>query len=715
MERPANAAFRVEEGPAGLRVLVFDQPGARVNLLTESVLDELRLLLESLSGDSALSGLLIVCGKPGQFIAGADVAAIRDVREAGEGQAKAAFGQAVYERLANFPRPTAAAIDGACMGGGLELALACRYRFASDAPGTRLALPEVRLGILPAFGGTTRLSRLLGLVPALDLLLTGKSLDGRRARRAGLVDDVLPREDFRERAERAFQERIRSGKPAATSRGVPRWMRALIDGNPAGRALVLSRARRRVLRETGGHYPAPIRILDVLERSVGRPASVGFSLETEAAGDLIVHPVTRNLIALFQMSEKAKKDPATPEAAEVRRAAVLGAGVMGGGIAALFASSGIPVRLKDVRHEAVANGLAHARGLFERERRRGRVSEREVARRMALLSGTLAYDGMRHVDVVVEAVVENLDVKRQVLGQIAERVPPRTVLATNTSSLRIEDIAQGLPDPDRIVGLHFFNPVHRMPLVEVVVAEGTRAAARDTVVALARRLGKTPVVVRSSPGFLVNRVLMPYLEEALRLFQAGVPMEELDQALVGFGMPMGPMELLDEVGLDVAWKVAKVLGEAFPGGDRPNILGPLVEAGRLGKKSGRGFYRYAQGSKQPDPAVYSLVSSPSRSAVQSGPDAWVERLLLAMINEAARCLEARVVSSGEQVDLAMIMGTGFPPFRGGLLRYADVLGIARVSDRLAALAETEGPHFAPCGLVRQMRESKGKFREDLAW
>jgi 3-hydroxyacyl-CoA dehydrogenase / enoyl-CoA hydratase / 3-hydroxybutyryl-CoA epimerase len=478
---------------------------------------------------------------------------------------------------------------------------------------------------------------------------------------------------------------------------------------------VLSQARKRVRQETGGHYPAPLRILDVLERSVGRPASEGFALEAEAAGDLIVHPVTRNLVALFFLSERTKKEPPTPAAASVQSVGVLGAGVMGGGIAALFARSGIPARMKDVRHEAVASGLVHAREQFDRERRRGRSSRRDVERRMTLLSGTLNYDGFRHLDLVVEAVVENLEIKRQVLRETAEHAP-HAILATNTSSLRLEDLAPGLPDPTKLVGLHFFNPVHRMPLVEVVVGESTSAVARDTAIALTRKLGKTPVVVRSSPGFLVNRLLMPYLDEALRLFGAGVPMEELDRALVGFGMPMGPMELIDEVGLDVAAKVGHVLAEAFPSNEpRPTVLDSLVSAGRLGKKSGRGFYRYAKGAKQPDPAVYSLVSAPSRAAVQAGPEAWVERLVLAMVNEAARCLEERVVISGEEVDLAMILGTGFPPFRGGLMRYADVVGLSRVIDRLGALASSEGARFAPARLLIEKRDAKGRLREDLSW
>jgi len=371
--------------------------------------------------------------------------------------------------------------------------------------------------------------------------------------------------------------------------------------------------------------------------------------------------------------------------------------------------------MKDVRHEAVASGLAHARQQFERERRRGRASLRDVEKRMTLLSGALTYEGFRHLDLVVEAVVENLEVKRQVLRETAERAPD-AILASNTSSLKLEDMASSLPDPSRLVGLHFFNPVHRMPLVEIVVGESTSEVARDTAIALTRRLGKTPVIVRSSPGFLVNRLLMPYLEEALRLFQAGVPMEELDRALVGFGMPMGPMELIDEVGLDVAAKVAHVLGEAFPSTEpRPDILDSLVASGRRGKKSGRGFYRYPKGKKQPDPAVYSLVSAPSRAAVQAGPPVWVERLVLAMVNEAARCLDEAVVSSGEEVDLAMILGTGFPPFRGGLMRYADVLGLSRVIERLQALAASEGQRFTPSRLLLEKRDAKARLREDLAW
>jgi 3-hydroxyacyl-CoA dehydrogenase/enoyl-CoA hydratase/3-hydroxybutyryl-CoA epimerase len=433
-----------------------------------------------------------------------------------------------------------------------------------------------------------------------------------------------------------------------------------------------------------------------------------------AAGDLIVSPESRNLTALFFLMEGAKKEPATPQAKTIENAGVLGAGVMGGGISALFARRGIAVRLKDIDHGAVASGLAAAHKLFDRDRKRRRITRRELEHKMGLISGTLEYTGFRRLNVVVEAVVENLEVKRQVLAEVEGLVPGSTVLATNTSSIGLEPLGEALQRPQQLVGLHFFNPVHRMPLVEVVVGRSTGEEARDTAVALARTLGKTPVVVRSSPGFLVNRVLMPYLMEALHLFQQGVVIEDLDQAVEGFGMPMGPLALLDEVGLDVALHVSEVLLAAFPDrGEPPTVLKPMVDGGRLGRKNGRGFYLYSPSGKKADPAVYSLANRPSRAVVQAGPESWVERLLFVMINEAARCLEEEVVADAQLLDLAMILGTGFPPFRGGLMRYADLRGPGRVATRLQALADAEGARFEPSPLLHEHAASRARFRTDF--
>jgi 3-hydroxyacyl-CoA dehydrogenase/enoyl-CoA hydratase/3-hydroxybutyryl-CoA epimerase len=722
-----GGAFRVDSSTSGIAVLVFDYPGEKVNLLTPAVLEELRGHLERLGNDASVRGLLVVSGKTGHFCAGADVSEIRAVQEASEGQSKAAEGQAIYQRLADFPVPTCAAIDGACMGGGLELALACGYRIGSDAASTTLAVPEVRLGILPAFGGTTRLPKLLGLPAALDMLLTGRNVKARKARRTGLLDEVLPKENFRQRALRLFsewvqtEESIRAGgrgrgaDPAkiCRRRKPPRMMRFL-STNALGRNYVLGQAEKQVHAESKGHYPAPLRILDVVRKSAGRPLAEALWQEAMAAGDLIVTPESRNLAGLFFLMEGAKKTPPTPAARAVDSVAVLGAGVMGGGIATLFARSDMSVRMKDIEHSAVAGGLAAARRLFERDCKRRRMDRRELEQRMGLISGTLEYTGFRRLDVVVEAVVESLEIKRKVLAEVEELVGESTVLATNTSAIGIESLSESLKRPQQLVGLHFFNPVHRMPLVEVVVGRNTGGEARDTAVALTRKLGKTPVVVRSSPGFLVNRVLMPYLMEALHLFQRGVLIEDLDQAMEDFGMPMGPLALLDEVGLDVALHVSEVLLAAFPDrGDPPDILKPMVDGGRLGRKNGRGFYLHSSDGKKPDPAVYSLATRPSRAAVQAGAESWVERLMFVMINEAVRCLEEDIVADPGQLDLAMIMGTGFPPFRGGLMRYADTRGAGRVANRLQALADSESPRFEPAQLLKEFAASRSRFRTDF--
>lgn len=718
-------AFRLEWGPPGIAVLVLDYPPGRVNLLTASVLTELQRHVAALAAEPSVRGLVLASGKPGHFLAGADVQEIRAVRDANEGQEKATTGQVIFQRIAELTFPTCAAVDGACLGGGLELALACTYRVASDNPKTSLALPEVRLGILPAFGGTTRLPRLLGLVPALDMLLTGRSVDARRAYRLGLVDDVVPRENFRARVVRQFaewvkrEEEIRGARrrpnPAGVSgRRVPgglgHWF---LEHVAPAREMALSQAEKRVRAETKGDYPAPLRILEVVRRSSGRPLAEGLAFEAQAAGELLASPVTRNLTSLFFLVEGAKKEPATPHALSVRSVGVLGAGVMGGGIAALMARQGARVRLKDVDHAAVGRGLATARALYQREVSRRRATARELRDRMALISGTVDYTGFGRLDLVLEAVVENLEIKRRVLRETELLVPVDAVLATNTSSLEIEALAAGLTRPQSLVGMHFFNPVHRMPLVEIVVGRDTGDVARDTAVAFARQLGKSPVVVRSSPGFLVNRVLMPYLMEALHLFERGVPVEPLDKALEDFGMPLGPLALLDEVGLDVAHRVSEVLAEAFPDRGRPpKVLRPMMDAGRLGKKNGLGFYRHTEHARRSDPAVNSLVTRPSRATAQAGPDAWALRLVLAMVNEAVRCLEEQVVSSAEDVDLAMVLGTGFPAFRGGLLRYADERGAGFVVNQLEVLAGKEGARFEPAAMLREMAASRGRFLTD---
>jgi len=661
---------------------------------------------------------VVTSGKPRTFVAGADVREIQAVRTPAEGTQKAVRGQAIFERLASLNMPTLAAIDGICLGGGTELALACRYRVASDYERTFVGLPEVRLGILPGFGGTTRLPRLVGLPAALDLILTGKTVDASRAFKLGLVDDVLPKEDFTTRAvawlasrlDLAAWARVRAERHRRRA-GPPAW---LLEGNPLGRAVVLRKARQSVLAETHGHYPAPLAVLDVVAQAGRAPIAVSLAAEAHAVGELLVTPEHKHLTSIFFLTESAKKEPPAPDAVLANAAGVLGAGVMGGGIAYVLADAGVPVRLKDVAPEAVGKGYKAAYDTFERRVRRRRLKPDARDRKMALISGGTDFAGFKRLDVVIEAIVEKMEVKQAVLAEVEALLPPHAVLLTNTSSLDVDQMAARLAHPSRLAGLHFFNPVDRMPLVEVIVGARTSSAARDTALALARRLGKTPVVVKNAPGFLVNRILMPYLNEALHLFRQGVTIEALDRAMVDFGMPMGPLRLLDEIGLDVADKVSHILGAAF--GDRVDpagVLEPMVQGGRLGRKSKLGFYRYRAREITADPAVYPLADRPARDVITQGPAAWCERMTLAMVNEAARCLEESVVDSPAHVDLAMILGTGFPPFRGGLLRYADTLGLARVAERLQALEREQGARFAPCSLVLRMASDGYVFRTEF--
>ncbi|MEP7028482.1 MAG: 3-hydroxyacyl-CoA dehydrogenase NAD-binding domain-containing protein [Candidatus Eisenbacteria bacterium] len=704
-------------GGGGIGVLAIDAPGQKVNVLSYEMLDELASQLERIP-HLGLSGLVITSGKPRTFVTGADVREIQAIRTAEEGALKAARGQAIFQRLAMLATPTLAAIDGLCLGGGTELALACRYRVASDFERTFIGLPEVRLGILPGYGGSTRLPRLIGLPAALDLILTGKTVDAMRAYKLGLVDDVLPREDFVTRAvdwlsarlDAAALRRVRAERRGRRT-GPPAWM---LEGNPLGRALVFSQARKGVMRETHGHYPAPLKVLDILPQTGRGPIPEALALEARAVGELLVTPEHKNLLSIFFLTEGAKKDPPTPHAVDVQSVGVLGAGVMGGGIAFALSDVGIPARLKDVAPEAVGKGLKAAYDLYQRRVRRRRLKPAVRDRKMRLIAGGTDYAGFSRLDAVIEAIVEKLEIKQTVLAEVEAHLPAHAILLTNTSSLDVDTMASRMASPERLAGLHFFNPVDRMPLVEIIVGARTSKAATETALALARRLGKTPVVVKNAPGFLVNRILMPYLNEGLHLFRQGVHIETLDDAMVDFGMPMGPLRLLDEIGLDVADKVSHVLGAAF--GDRVDpagVLDAMVAGGRIGKKGGLGFYRYRDGVGTSDPAVYPLADRPSRDVITAGPGAWRERMILAMINEAARCLEESIVESPAQVDLAMIMGTGFPPFRGGLLRHADMLGLPVVADRLRALAQVHGARFEPCALIGRMALDGYRFRPEF--
>lgn len=706
------SAFRLDVAADGLGVLTFDLPGEKVNKLSREVFVELAEVLVRLSQDPRVRSLLVRSGKPDVFIAGADVKEFTRIGP-DEISAASARGQALFEQLARLPFPTIAAINGVCLGGGTEFALACDYRVMSDAPTARIGFPEVRLGIFPAWGGCVRLPRLIGLSAALDLILTGRQIDARRAKRVGLVDEAVPQAIFEDFARRFASAKSGEGKRASRRARRPPLVSAL-EATPVGRRIIFQKARKNVLAETGGHYPAPLEAIAVIEETWGLPIEAALEVESRRIANVFGGEVQRNLLGLFFATEQVKKETGVNDPAvrpgEVRRMGVLGAGLMGGGIAQLAADRGIPVRMKDVQPQALARGFAAAAAILREAVRKRRLTAREMTIRMARLSGTLDYSGFAQCEVTVEAVVEKLEVKRAVLAEWEHAVGGTAIFASNTSTIPIGQIAAAAASPDRVAGMHFFNPVHRMPLVEVIRGEKSSDETIATIFSLAKKLGKTPVVVADLPGFLVNRILAPYLSEAVRLVREGCRIEDVDRVMTDFGMPVGPLALLDDVGLDVAVKAGEVLQAAFrerikSGGDEA-----LVAAGRLGRKSGAGFYDYAGGKRgAPARAAYEALRAEPKPEPPFSDEVIESRLLLPMVNEAAFCLEDGVVGSPGKVDLAMILGTGFPPFTGGLLRWADSLGLTRVRSLLEELTGRFGPRFEPARSIRRLADERGSF------
>ena len=709
-------AFQLDIEEDGLGILTFDRPGEKVNTFSREVFEEFSDVLVGLARETRLKGLLIRSGKPGTFIAGADVKEFVDLPAARirEGSAR---GQALFEQLARLPVPTIAAINGTCLGGGTELALACDYRLMSDAPKAKIGLPEVQLGIFPAWGGCTRLPRLVGLAAALDLILTGKQLDAKRARKIGLVDEAVPAAIFEDWSRRFAREKRGGGKPRPGRRGPAGVRDWVLEKNPLGRRLIFKTAREKIVGTMDFHYPAPLEALLVFEESSGLPIEAALEVENAHIANIFGGEVQRNLLSIFFWTEEVKKETgvldSTVRPLPVTRVGVLGAGVMGGGIAQLAADKGIPARMKDIEPDALAHGYAAAAGVWKKAVERRRLKPRQMAAKMALLSGTLDYSGFSRCEVTIEAVVEKLGVKRAVLKEWEAAVPETAIFASNTSTIPIGEIAAGALAPERVVGMHFFNPVDRMPLVEVIRGPRSSDSSVATVFALAKTLGKTPVVVKDSPGFLVNRILAPYLSEGVRLVKEGCPIENVDRAMTEFGMPVGPLALLDDVGLDVAAKAAEVLEKAFP--DRMRRAGDeaLAAAGRLGRKSGRGFYDYRGGKRAAASSqAYGILGVTPGKTSPVGQDEIESRLVFSMINEAAYCMAEELVASASKLDLAMIFGTGFPPFRGGLLRHADSLGSSRVLAALEDLASRLGTRFQPAPLLRDMARSGAPFHAE---
>ena len=697
-------AFRLER-EGDLAVLWFDLPGEKVNKFSSSVMLELDALVDAISLMRDVKYLVLASGKESIFIAGADITEFTKVTDAAEAERFTRFGQDVFRKLAALPQVSVAAIHGACMGGGTEISLNCDYRVASDSPKTSIALPEVKLGIFPAWTGTTLLPRLIGLPAALDMILTGRSFDGRRAKKIGLVDEVAPATILLEAAKKFVRNQ---GK----KRGGSSRTHFYLEGNPLARGFIFNKARKSVSEKTGGSYPAPLRAIDVMEIGFREGIEQGLAAEAKGASELIMGDTAKNLISLFFLMEESKKDPLSKSALPVKRAGVLGAGVMGGGIAQIVVDKAdVPVRMKDINQHALAGGMKAAARVWQKKVEKRRLSRRDMAAKMSRITTTTDWSGFGNVDLVIEAVVENLAIKQQVLADVEALGNDEVIFASNTSSIPISQIAAGAKRPENVAGMHFFNPVDKMPLVEVIRGEKSSDAAVATVAAFARKLGKTVVHCNDAPGFVVNRILTPYMNEAAFLLEEGYSVEAIDRAMKGFGMPMGPLALLDEVGIDVANKAGQVMVDSFPDRMTPSSgIRKLLESGRLGKKNGRGVYLWSEGKRTGvDPEIYKVLGV--SGTTQGTPGTIIERMVLPMINEASLILDSGVVETPGQIDLAMIMGTGFPPFRGGLLRYADSLGLPEVVQRLENLASSAGPRFAPSAPLLARAKEGRKFYE----
>ena len=698
-------------------LLEFDLVGEKVNKLSSPVMARLKEVVEELKV-SKYKVVILISRKAKIFIAGADIEEIKKINSKEEFQRVLDQAHQIFNSLEDLPQITIAAIHGACLGGGCELILTCDFRICSDAPETKIGLPEVQLGIIPGFGGCVRLPRVVGLPEALGIILPGKSVDGRKAEKIGLVDACVPAAQLEERALALAREKIVQG--AAKRRKVyqPNGLVNKVLNSGLGRGTVFKQAKKGVLKETKGFYPAPLAAIEVVRKTYGM-SDRNRALQIEAAGfqEVATTAVSKNLIDLFFVMEAVKKQTGVEgkdiKPQVVKHMAVLGAGTMGGGIAQVAADKGIDVRMKDITNEALALGFRHASEIFAKYLKRRRITKFEFDAKMSHISGSLDYSGFKNLDVVVEAIVEDMNIKKKVIAETAKYCRETTVIASNTSSLSITEMAEAAPHPENFVGMHFFNPVDKMPLVEVIRGPKTSDVATATIFELSKKMGKTPVVVKDGPGFLVNRLLMPYMIEAMFLMQDGMSIETVDRYYTHkFGMPMGPFRLMDEVGLDVCIKVVKIFHKSL--GDRievPKMVEALYDSKRLGKKSGRGFYLYDDKGQQlsVDKGVYAELGLAQPTDSLSEKEC-IERGVFTMINEAALALiEDRIVADPDSVDLAMIMGTGFPPFRGGLLKYADSLGSQYVAQELELYASKCGPRLKPSKPLQNLAKTNRTF------
>lgn len=714
-----NSAFTLVRQDNGIAHLVMDVVGDTMNTLKAEFGEQVADVLAEIKSDSSIAGIVLCSGKKDSFVAGADINMINDCKTKAEVVALASQGHMVFSQLEQLNIPVVAAINGACLGGGLELAMACHARICSDNPKTALGLPEVQLGLLPGGGGTQRLPKLVGVQKALDMMLTGKQLRPKQALKAGLVNDVVPNSVLIATAEKMAL--------AGNFKQVEKFKLSLVnkflEGTSIGRSVVYKQATKSVISKTKGNYPAPIKIINCVKTGMEQSPEKGFKIEAKYFSELVMSPESAQLRNLFFATTEMKKEQGVADVIpnKVTKVGVLGGGLMGGGIAFVTATkANIPARIKDIGHQGISHALKYSYDLLNRKVKRRFMRSSEMQKQMSMITGCIDYSGFKGIDLVVEAVFENLALKQNMVVEIEQHTKASTIFASNTSSLPISNIAAKAERPENVIGLHYFSPVDKMPLVEIIPHKGTSDQTISTTVAFAKKQGKTPIVVKDKAGFYVNRILAPYMNEAAILLLAGEPIDKLDKALVNFGFPVGPMQLLDEVGIDVGAKIGPILqadlGERFA---PPAAFDKLLDDGRLGKKANKGFYLYGkyvkkglkrvfkQKGKQVDESIYALLNVNPVGNLSANEIA--KRCTYMMLNEAARCVDEGIVRNARDGDIGAIFGIGFPPFLGGPLRYIDNIGASVLVAQLTQWAEQHGERYTPCEALVIMAENGTRY------
>ncbi|MCC6809225.1 MAG: fatty acid oxidation complex subunit alpha FadJ [Deltaproteobacteria bacterium] len=708
--------LKVEDG---VGIVTFDVPGESQNTLKPTFEEEFTEIVRQIEGDSSIKAVVMISGKDDTFIAGADVSMLKNLKTAQEGEAASRRGQEGMARWAKLRVPTVAAINGACMGGGLETALACTTRICTDDKKTVLSLPEVQLGLLPGAGGTQRLPKLVGLQTAMDMILTGKNIKPAKAKKIGLVEEVVPKAILKEAAVQLAKKYAGGYKPSAKkldlkSLSDPKEIQRLaLEETPFGRALMFKKAREMLEKKTKGHYPAPVKALEAIEAGVQKGAEQGYAKEAQGFGELLAGDVSKRLIEIFFATTALKKDNgvANKEAKprEVMRLGVLGGGLMGSGIAFVATQNGYQTRIREKDEQGAAGALKAVRKLYDDRLKKKAITAIERDQQWARLSVSTDFSGFKSADVVIEAVFEDLGLKQTMLKAV-EKESPNVIFATNTSSIPIAKIAEAAQHPENVVGMHFFSPVNKMPLLEVIRGPKSSDEAVTTAVAIGKKMGKTVIVVKDGVAFYTTRIVGPYTNEAAHMLAMGVPIEQIDRALTNFGWPVGPIALMDEVGIDVGAKVAKIVWDAY--GDRmapPKGFEKLIADGRSGRKNKKGFYLYDEGAKKkkvPDESVYTVLGVQKNASLLTDQEI-AERATLMFVNEAMHCYGDGILRSPRDGDIGAIFGLGFPPFLGGPFRWTDTMGAGEIAKKLEKYTASVGTRFTPAqALIDAARQGK---------